>query len=189
MIIQLEEAKAKLLELTDAVEELASAIKIDKLEAKIAELEETTSSASFWEMEGTGKILQDLKRAKDKLEEYHDLKSQTEDALMLAEMGIEENDESVVDEVLAEVAAIDSTARLGLVTGDITAATIESAAPLDSQTEGEVFIDAHYNLTAAELTLVKDAGFALEVYTVNSKNDMKALDPYITGVTTDWICG
>ena len=69
MIIQLEEAKSKLLELTDAVEELASAIKIDKLEAKIAELEETTSSASFWEMEGTGKILQDLKRAKDKLEE------------------------------------------------------------------------------------------------------------------------
>ena len=109
MIIQLEEAKAKLLELTDAVEELASAIKIDKLEAKIAELEETTSSASFWEMEGTGKILQDLKRAKDKLEEYNDLKAQTEDALMLAEMGIEENDESVVEEVLSEMAAIEET--------------------------------------------------------------------------------
>ena len=38
MIIQLEEAKSKLLEMTDAVGELASAIKIDKLEEKIAEL-------------------------------------------------------------------------------------------------------------------------------------------------------
>jgi len=65
LIIQLEEAKTKLWELTEAVEELASAIKIDKLEAKIAELEEQTSSAGFWEMEGSGKILQDLKRAKD----------------------------------------------------------------------------------------------------------------------------
>ncbi len=106
MIIQLEEAKQKLLEMTDAVEELASAIKIDKLTEKIAELEEQTSAAGFWEMEGSGKILQDLKRAKDKLEEYNDLKSQTEDALMLAEMGIEENDESVVEEVLSELDAI-----------------------------------------------------------------------------------
>ena len=89
--------------MTDAVEELASAIKIDKLNAKIAELEEQTAAAGFWETEGSGKILQELKRAKDKLEEYNALKTQTEDALMLAEMGIEENDETVVDEVLSEL--------------------------------------------------------------------------------------
>ena len=107
LIVQLEEAKYKLLELSDAVKELASAIKIDKLTAKIEELEEQTAAPGFWEMEGTGKILQDLKRAKDKIEEYNSLKAQTEDALTLAEMGIEENDESVVDEVLAEVAEIE----------------------------------------------------------------------------------
>ena len=109
MIIQLEEAQTKLWSLTEAVEELASAIKIDKLEAKIAELEEQTSAAGFWEMEDSGKILKDLKRAKDKIEEYNELKSKTEDALMLTEMGIEENDESVVEEVLAEVAIIEET--------------------------------------------------------------------------------
>jgi hypothetical protein len=107
LIVQLEEAKYKLLGLEEAVKELASAIKIDKLNAKIAELEEQTSAAGFWEMEGSGKILQELKRAKDKLEEYDNLKAQTEDALTLTEMGIEENDESVVEEVLAEVAAIE----------------------------------------------------------------------------------
>ena len=107
LIVQLEEAKYKLLELSDAVKELASAIKIDKLTAKIEELEEQTAAPGFWEMEGSGKILQDLKRAKDKIEEYNSLKAQTEDALTLAEMGIEENDESVVDEVLAEVAEIE----------------------------------------------------------------------------------
>lgn len=107
MIVQLEEAKYKLLQLTDAVKELASAIKIDKLTAKIEELEEQTAAAGFWETEGSGKILQELKRAKDKIEEYNNLKAQTEDALTLAEMGIEENDESVVSEVLAEVAEIE----------------------------------------------------------------------------------
>ena len=96
MIVQLEEAKYKLLQLTDAVKELASAIKIDKLSARIEELEEQTSAAGFWESEGSGKILQELKKAKDKIEEYNDLKAKTEDALTLAEMGIEENDESVV---------------------------------------------------------------------------------------------
>ena len=47
MIVQLEEAKYKLLELSDAVKELASAIKIDKLTAKIEELEEQTAAPGF----------------------------------------------------------------------------------------------------------------------------------------------
>lgn len=107
MIVQLEEAKYKLIALSDAVKELASAIKTDKLEERIAELEKTTSERGFWEMEGSGKILQELKRAKDKLEEYNNLKARTDDALTLAEMGIEENDESVVPEVLEELSEIE----------------------------------------------------------------------------------
>lgn len=107
MIVQLEEAKYKLIALSDAVKELASAIKTDKLEERIAELEKTTSESGFWEMEGSGKILQELKRAKDKLEEYNNLKARTDDALTLAEMGIEENDESVVPEVLEELSGIE----------------------------------------------------------------------------------
>ena len=107
MIVQLEEAKYKLIALSDAVKELASAIKTDKLEERIAELEKTTSESGFWEMEGSGKILQELKRAKDKLEEYNNLKARTDDALTLAEMGIEENDESVVPEVLEELSEIE----------------------------------------------------------------------------------
>ncbi len=108
LIVQLEEAKYKLNALTDAVRELASAIKVDKLEAKIAELEEQTTQNGFWETEGSGKILQELKRAKDKIEEYNNLKARTEDAVTLTEMGIEENDESVVEEVLSEVAGIEA---------------------------------------------------------------------------------
>ena len=107
MIVQLEEAKYKLIALSDVVKELASAIKTDKLEERIAELEKTTSESGFWEMEGSGKILQELKRAKDKLEEYNNLKARTDDALTLAEMGIEENDESVVPEVLEELSEIE----------------------------------------------------------------------------------
>ncbi|MGN1095099.1 MAG: peptide chain release factor 2 [Eubacteriales bacterium] len=106
-MVQLEEAKRRLLELTDAVKELASAIKTDKLTEKIETLEAQTSENGFWETEGSGKVLQELKRAKDKIEEYNNLKSRTEDALTLTEMGIEENDESVVPEVLSEVSEIE----------------------------------------------------------------------------------
>lgn len=107
MIVQLEDAKSRLTLLVDAVDELASAIKIDKLKEKIEELEKKTTESGFWEAEGSGKILQELKRAKDKIEEYNNLKAKTEDALTLTEMGIDENDESVVPEVLSELADIE----------------------------------------------------------------------------------
>ncbi len=116
MIIQLEEAKRTLLGMKDDVKELASALKIDQIRDDAEELEQKTLVPDFWDdAENSGKILRELKQIKDTLEEYEELKTALEDAITLADMGIEENDESVVEEVMAElerITAIEERMRL-----------------------------------------------------------------------------
>jgi peptide chain release factor 2 len=107
LIIQLEEAKRTLQGMKGDLEDLGSALKIDRLRDEAEELEQKTLVPNFWDdTENSGKILRELKRIKSTLEEYAELKRSLEDALTLADMGIEENDESVTDEVVAEVEKI-----------------------------------------------------------------------------------
>ncbi len=103
MIIALEDAKYKLIAMRDEIKYLGEAIKIGELNIKIDELESKTADPNFWSSQDSSKILQNLKHMKDKVEAYHRLSSRLEDAITLAEMAIEENDESSVDEVLAEM--------------------------------------------------------------------------------------
>ena len=89
------------------LEDLGSALKIDRLRDEAEELEQKTLVPNFWDdTENSGKILRELKRIKSTIEEYAELKRSLEDAMTLADMGIEENDESVTDEVIAEVEKI-----------------------------------------------------------------------------------
>ena len=106
MIIQLDEAKRTLLGVTPAIEELKNALRIEELSRQIQELEAKTLVPDFWSRDDSGKILQQIKDKKNTIEEYEGLCSRREDTLVLIEMGIEENDESVVDEVLSEVKEI-----------------------------------------------------------------------------------
>ena len=86
------------------IAELGNALKIDKIAEEAEELEQKTMVPNFWDdAENSSKILRELKQIKDTIEEYENLQVALEDAIMLADMGIEENDESVVEEVLAEV--------------------------------------------------------------------------------------
>ena len=104
MIIQLEEAKRTLQGMRGDIAELGNALKIEKISEEAEELEQKTLVPNFWDdAENSSKILRELKQIKDTIEEYENLQIALEDAIMLAEMGIEENDESVVEEVLAEV--------------------------------------------------------------------------------------
>ena len=107
MIIQLEEAKRTLQGLKGDVEELGSALKIDRLRDEAEEREQKKLMPNFWDdTENSGKILRELKRMKNTLEEYAALRQSLEDTLTLADMGIEENDESVTEEVTSEVEKI-----------------------------------------------------------------------------------
>ena len=107
MIIALEDAKYKLLALRDDIKELGSALRIDELRNNVAELEKQTLDADFWNnQENSSRVLQTIKQTKDKIEGYDALHNRLEDAIALAEMAIEENDESSVPEVQAELEAI-----------------------------------------------------------------------------------
>ena len=107
MIIALEDAKYKLIGLREDLTDLGSALRIDELRDKVVELEKQTLDADFWSnQENSSKVLQAIKQAKDKIEGYDALCTRLEDAIALAEMAIEENDESSVGEVQSELDAI-----------------------------------------------------------------------------------
>ena len=107
MIIELEEARHELIGYREKIAELGSALRIETEKTELAELEKLTLVDNFWgDQENSGKVLQSIKRKKDKIEAYESLCTKLEDAITLAEMAIEENDESFVEEVRNELAEI-----------------------------------------------------------------------------------
>lgn len=73
---------------------------IARLSDEIAELEQKASEPNFWEnIENSQKVLQRTKVLKSKLERYHSLETEWEDLKTLTELGIEEQDGSVIPEV------------------------------------------------------------------------------------------
>ena len=107
MIVALEDAKYKLLGMREGIEDLGSALRIDELKVLAEELDKQTLDPNFWgNQENSSKVLQKIKQTKDTIEEYEKLCARLEDAITLAEMAIEENDESYVPEVESELAEI-----------------------------------------------------------------------------------
>ena len=111
MIIALEEAKYKLVGMRAEIKELGSALKIEELRKLAEELDAKTLDPDFWSREDSSKILQKVKQTKDVIESYEALSSRLEDAITLAEMAIEENDESCVEEVESELDEISKAAE------------------------------------------------------------------------------
>ena len=110
MIIALEEAKYSLIKLREDIRELGSALRIEEKRETVATLEEQTLAVDFWNnQENSSKVLQTIKQTKDTIEGYDNLGNRLEDAIALAEMAIEENDESCVEEVETELREISSS--------------------------------------------------------------------------------
>ena len=104
MIIALEEAKIELNNFRGQIEDLGIALRIDALREQAATLEEKSQSAEFWnDQNKSTQSLQLLKQIKDKIERYERLCAKLDDTVTLAELAIEENDESMTDEVLHDV--------------------------------------------------------------------------------------
>ena len=112
MIIALEEAKHKLTAMRGTLKELGDSLRIATLREKLAELEAQTFSPDFWnDQENSSKILQRVKQMQDTISSYESLCSRLEEALTLAEMAIEENDEGSLEEVESELAFIEEQAE------------------------------------------------------------------------------
>ena len=112
MIIALEEARHKLIAMREDIKELGGALRIADLKVRSVELEAQTLDPNFWSNpDAANKITQEIKQAQDTIEEYEKLCSRLEDAIALAEMAIEENDDSFVEEVESELDAIETIAE------------------------------------------------------------------------------
>ena len=108
MIIALEDAKYKLSGFDAKLKELASALRIDEIRKEAEEMEKQTLDQDFWSnAENSAKVLRNIKQLKSKIENYEKLAAKVEDTLTLTEMAIEENDESLVDEITSEVREIE----------------------------------------------------------------------------------
>ena len=107
MIVALENAKHELIAMRAELKELGLALRIEETKDNLKDLEAQTQAPDFWnDAEKSGKVLQVIKQAQDKVAGYEKLCARLEDAIALAEVAIEENDESFVEEVEGELAAI-----------------------------------------------------------------------------------
>ena len=112
MIVALENAKRELTAMRAEIKELGLALRIEETKDNLKDLEAQTQAPDFWgDAEKSGKVLQVIKQAQDKVEGYEKLSARLEDAIALAEVAIEENDESFVEEVEGELSAIAAEAE------------------------------------------------------------------------------
>lgn len=86
---------------------------------------------------------------------------------------------------LAYIKTYDEKARLGYVAGSITSGVITIAESLKTNSN-DVFIDIQASsITDESIALAVSANIPVEVWTVDSVNTIIALNPYITGVTSN----
>lgn len=107
LLIQLEQSQQVLRELKKGIEELAQSIKLDELRIEVASLEEQVNATDFWsDTQNAQMVLKHLKNKKHTLDNYLELKKSFDDVCMLTEMAIDDEEESMVDEIIAELNAV-----------------------------------------------------------------------------------
>ncbi len=101
--LRLEGYRAELLDLADA-------LGLEELAKEVARLEEESASENFWnDMENSQKVLQKIRQNKNKIEAYEKLKASFEDTLTLIELADEEEDLSLLEDVVRDVDSFIST--------------------------------------------------------------------------------
>ena len=103
-MLQFEEQKLKLENIRNDIAELGEALGIDKLVNFIEEKQNLTAAENFWDdPENSQKVLQEISRAKEKLDAYEKLSNNFNDTFDLIELADEEGDLSFLDEVVSSV--------------------------------------------------------------------------------------
>ena len=107
MLIQLEQAKLSLRDLEKGINDLKDSIKYDTLVGEVSELEMKMGAPGFWDNpQESQRVLKTLKIKKSLLENYLHLRRMFDDVSVLIDMTIEEDDESMVGEVLDELSQV-----------------------------------------------------------------------------------
>ncbi len=122
-MLEFEEYKVKLNAVKPTLNVLKDALKLEPAAKEIEELEAASERDGFWnDVEKSQKVQKRLKVLKSKCEKYAKLCSTWDDMYTMCEMAIEENDESMLEELESEYARfteeLESTRLSTLLTGE-----------------------------------------------------------------------
>ena len=122
-MLEFEEYKIKLNNLKPTLEQLGVALKLDEARREAAGLEAESAQPEFWnDVQKSQKVQQRLKQLQSKIESYQKLCSSWDDLYTLCEMALEEEDESMLEELVEDFAAftekLESTRLSTLLTGE-----------------------------------------------------------------------
>ena len=99
-IIEYDTYKQKLSAMEPELQKLSAALNLDSARHEIARLEAEAAVDGFWnDRENSQKVLQRTKQLQNKVTKYDRLVGQWEDLTTLVEMAIEEEDDSLLEEV------------------------------------------------------------------------------------------
>ena len=102
-MVELEQYKYEWSQYEDRVKELTDSFHIEAKKERMKEIEATMEEQGFWDnVERSTKIMKELKDLKGSLETIEALQNKYEDLGVLIEMGYEEEDSSMVEEVESE---------------------------------------------------------------------------------------
>lgn len=122
-MLEFEEYKVKLNNTKPTLDVLRDALKLESAEKEIEELEAASEREGFWnDVENSQRVQKRLKQLKNKCEGYEKLRASWDDMFTLCEMALEENDDSMLEELESDYAAFEKKledTRLGtLLTGE-----------------------------------------------------------------------
>ena len=122
-MLEFEEYKVKLNNAKPGLEDLRVALKLESAQKEIEELEAASEREGFWnDVEKSQKVQKRLKTLKNKVENFQKLCAAWDDMYTICEMAIEENDDSMLEELESEYKQFTEKAeetRLGtLLTGE-----------------------------------------------------------------------
>ena len=107
-LIEYDVYKQKLRELEPELDKLSAALDIESAKQEAARLEDETAQDGFWnDLERSQKVQMRLKQLQNKVQRQEKLVSSWEDLTTLCEMGQEEDDADILEELKAEFAQLE----------------------------------------------------------------------------------
>ena len=99
-MLELDEYKFEYSKFATPLEEVGQSLDIEGKKARIAALEKSMEEPGFWDdIEGSGKVMKELKNLKDNIEEFKTISSEYDDIGAMIEMAEDEpGDEELVTE-------------------------------------------------------------------------------------------
>ncbi len=108
LVLILEQSRTRLKEMQENLDSLGVSLDVENLTSIVSDLEAQTQAPDFWsDPAASQQLLSKMKVHKDKLDGFLNLKNEFESVCELLELAIEADDESLTDEILADIKKVE----------------------------------------------------------------------------------